>query len=188
MTKRVHAAALGSLSSFAPDPYGELTHFGRSFGGPGDMEKSCPCVKASCGLVTSTGIVKRCEQHNPVYTQTIRIAHKAHECPDRQTATSVPDERLMPGVFLSRTEMGLVLDIMMAVVAEEKVMLSRPAVEVLRKMAVHAGSDPMGWTPLVYRCEYEHEWSPTPTRSPDCQVCRQPFAGSRFHKSSVRFI
>lgn len=53
-------------------------HVGRSFTGH-DIEDTCPCPKAPCGLVAS--IRGDCPQHSPAAAKTIRRSHHAAACP-----------------------------------------------------------------------------------------------------------
>ncbi|MFE7399592.1 hypothetical protein [Streptomyces sp. NPDC057557] len=56
-------------------------HIGRSWDGPGDIEATCPCPKAPCGLVDRDNLNEDCEQHPPTRHKTIRTRHSADECP-----------------------------------------------------------------------------------------------------------
>lgn len=55
-------------------------HFGRSFGGAGHLEESCPCPKAPCGLVVYNEWSPNCGQHPPERGKTIRTSHPPEEC------------------------------------------------------------------------------------------------------------
>jgi hypothetical protein len=69
-----------AVADHAPtDPLPSTDHFGRSFGGPGDLEVGCPCRKAPCGLVDA--YAEHCPQHNPMAGKTIRTFHPAEQCP-----------------------------------------------------------------------------------------------------------
>ncbi|MEU3285600.1 hypothetical protein [Streptomyces longwoodensis] len=58
-----------------------MTHIGRSFGGPGHIEATCPCDLAPCGLVDTDSVSNECDQHPPTACKTIRTGHPAEDCP-----------------------------------------------------------------------------------------------------------
>jgi hypothetical protein len=56
-------------------------HIGRSFGGGGHLEATCPCPLTPCGLVDTATVVDECEQHPPARCKTIRTRHRPEDCP-----------------------------------------------------------------------------------------------------------
>lgn len=68
-------------------------HFGRSFGGAGHLEESCPCPKADCGLVVYGQWSLNCLQHPPERAKTIRSSHAPEDCPCYSpiTTTAAPN-------------------------------------------------------------------------------------------------
>lgn len=54
-------------------------HRGRSWGGPGPLEASCPCTKAACGLVADVN--PACAEHPDERAKTMRSLHYANWCP-----------------------------------------------------------------------------------------------------------
>lgn len=60
-------------------------HRGRSWGGPGPLEESCPCVKAACGLVAQ--VDPACTEHPDERAKTLRSAHLASLCPANSKET-----------------------------------------------------------------------------------------------------
>jgi len=67
-------------------------HTGRSWGGPGDIERDCLCPKAPCGLVANNSAAPDCDQHDG--SRTIRSSHRADHCPANPTnpAGPTPDQ------------------------------------------------------------------------------------------------
>lgn len=61
-------------------------HIGRSWGGPGPLEESCPCPKAPCGLVNMEDTHPDCLQHPWGRCKTMRTGHNAEDCPGAQPA------------------------------------------------------------------------------------------------------
>lgn len=59
-------------------------HIGRSFTGT-RIEDACPCEKAPCGLVDTTGIDPECTQHPWQRGNTIRQQHQPEDCPGHPT-------------------------------------------------------------------------------------------------------
>lgn len=59
-----------------------MTHVGRSFGGPGPIEATCPCELAPCGLVDMENVSDECDQHPPTACKTMRTGHRAEDCPE----------------------------------------------------------------------------------------------------------
>lgn len=56
-------------------------HMGRSFSGT-RLEDACPCPKAACGLVITTGLMTSdCPEHAFAATKTMRQGHRAEQCP-----------------------------------------------------------------------------------------------------------
>ncbi len=53
-------------------------HIGRAWTGH-EIEDTCPCPKASCGLVEQRSLTGGCDQHNG--TKTTRQGHPAERCP-----------------------------------------------------------------------------------------------------------
>lgn len=64
-------------------------HMGRSWAGC-DIEDSCPCVQASCGLVVSGQRDPSCTQHTS--DKSIRQQHSEEDCPAVRSVLS-PEER-----------------------------------------------------------------------------------------------
>jgi len=62
-------------------------HMGRSWVGH-ELEDSCPCPKAPCGLVRESQIDPSCPQHALDAAKTMRQAHSRKDCP----APHEPDE------------------------------------------------------------------------------------------------
>jgi hypothetical protein len=58
-----------------------MSHIGRSFGGPGHLEATCPCALAPCGLVDTENVSDECDQHPPMRCKTMRTGHPAENCP-----------------------------------------------------------------------------------------------------------
>lgn len=56
-------------------------HIGRSFGGGGHIEASCPCSLEPCGLVDTEKVADDCDHHPPAACKTMRTGHPADECP-----------------------------------------------------------------------------------------------------------
>ncbi|KUN16536.1 hypothetical protein AQJ23_44900 [Streptomyces antibioticus] len=56
-------------------------HIGRSFGGGGHIEASCPCELEPCGLVDQDKVDETCNQHPPAACKTMRSGHSAEDCP-----------------------------------------------------------------------------------------------------------
>lgn len=80
-------------------------HFGRSFGGAGHLEESCPCPKAPCGLVVMNEWDPACEQHPPERVKTIRSSHSPEECPELcRTEDGTAAETVVQSVMESLTE------------------------------------------------------------------------------------
>ncbi|MFG3014325.1 hypothetical protein ACGFZB_28680 [Streptomyces cinerochromogenes] len=59
-----------------------MTHIGRSFGGPGHIEATCPCDLAPCGLVDAGNVSDECDQHPTTAGKTMRTGHAAEDCPE----------------------------------------------------------------------------------------------------------
>lgn len=59
----------------------------RHWKGPGELEHTCPCPKAVCGMVPLREAV--CEQHDPRYAMTLRSGHRADHCPAREGENQV---------------------------------------------------------------------------------------------------
>lgn len=57
-------------------------HIGRSFEGH-QLEDSCPCKKARCGLAVATSD-PTCREHSFQAAKTIRQSHRAQDCPARK--------------------------------------------------------------------------------------------------------
>ncbi|GGX26816.1 hypothetical protein [Streptomyces chryseus] len=57
------------------------THVGRSWDGPGDIEATCPCPKAPCGLIDRDNVSDECDQHPYEHMKSIRTRHSADDCP-----------------------------------------------------------------------------------------------------------
>ncbi|MFE2994135.1 hypothetical protein ACFXG4_03875 [Nocardia sp. NPDC059246] len=55
-------------------------HIGRSWSGT-QLEDTCPCPKAPCGLVDDMNVDPDCGQHPYSRSKTIRQSHPADECP-----------------------------------------------------------------------------------------------------------
>jgi hypothetical protein len=66
-----------------------MTHIGRSFGGPGHIEATCPCPLAACGLVDMDNLSDECEQHPPERCKTMRTGHRPEDCPGTGKAVVV---------------------------------------------------------------------------------------------------
>ncbi|HLL34197.1 MAG TPA: hypothetical protein VK545_09960 [Streptomyces sp.] len=56
-------------------------HIGRSFGGGGHIEATCPCPLEPCGLIDTEKVVDECGQHPPARCKTMRTGHPAEDCP-----------------------------------------------------------------------------------------------------------
>lgn len=56
-------------------------HIGRSWGGPGPLEASCPCPKEPCGLVDASRALEECPQHHWRHAPAVRSRHAAEVCP-----------------------------------------------------------------------------------------------------------
>lgn len=55
-------------------------HIGRSWVGH-ELEDTCPCPKAPCGLVIQDSIPEDCKQHHWSAAKTTRQSHPASTCP-----------------------------------------------------------------------------------------------------------
>jgi len=55
-------------------------HVGRAFTGT-RIEDMCPCEKAPCGLVDTSGIDPACREHPWQRGNTIRQQHQPKDCP-----------------------------------------------------------------------------------------------------------
>lgn len=63
------------------DAAGVVLHLGRSWSGT-DLEDGCPCLKAPCGLVVSTGTAPDCVEHGYLHPpRTMRQGHPVERCP-----------------------------------------------------------------------------------------------------------
>lgn len=60
-------------------------HVGRAFTGT-DLEDSCPCPKAPCGLVIQDMADPACDQHPIDAAKTMRQIHRARLCPGHRAA------------------------------------------------------------------------------------------------------
>ncbi len=56
-------------------------HISRAWG-PDPFVDECPCEKAPCGLVVSSGVDPACPQHAIGASKTIRANHTVENCPD----------------------------------------------------------------------------------------------------------
>jgi hypothetical protein len=70
---------MSSLIADRPIVFGEM-HMGRSWLGH-ELEDSCPCPKAPCGLVAESQIDPSCPQHALDAAKTMRQAHFVRDCP-----------------------------------------------------------------------------------------------------------
>ncbi len=58
-----------------------VLHVGRAWSGT-DLEDGCPCVKAPCGLVVSSGTAADCPEHGWLHPpKTLRQGHPVERCP-----------------------------------------------------------------------------------------------------------
>ncbi|WP_052479933.1 hypothetical protein [Streptomyces sp. NBRC 110035] len=73
------------------------THIGRSFlGMRPDIEDSCPCPKAPCGLVIADEASPECGQHHWSAAKTMRQSHPADECPAEARPTPAAPAGSLP--------------------------------------------------------------------------------------------
>ena len=61
-------------------------HVGRAWEGLAPFEVDCPCGKAPCGLIDSSMISERCDQHRMSAAKTMRQMHGAGDCPMKPRA------------------------------------------------------------------------------------------------------
>lgn len=59
-------------------------HIGRSWTGH-ELEDSCPCTKATCGLVRKVLVDPTCPEHPDARVKTMRQVHLASRCPSERT-------------------------------------------------------------------------------------------------------
>lgn len=59
-------------------------HIGRSWGGPGEIEKNCPCPKIACGLVSAGDTSPDCLDHPVERVRSMRSAHPEDACPGKR--------------------------------------------------------------------------------------------------------
>jgi hypothetical protein len=92
--RKVPASYLGTPIAAAPvdsvnrpldarsylDEVREDSHIGRSWSGH-EVEDSCPCPKAACGLVPASATAPECEHHPAERSKSMRQIHMASRCP-----------------------------------------------------------------------------------------------------------
>lgn len=153
-------------------------HIGRAFSGH-YMEDDCECIQAACGLVLSTrsGIFNTdgCEQHDYVYSKTMRQIHSGELCPASPSAQLASKKfRPMKKPFL---DVKLAKRLLMSMKNTRDFALNlfdSDAVEAMRSMADACGLVPIEFTPVRHRGLYEHEFLATSSDPARCRWCSKP--------------
>lgn len=114
-------------------------HFGRSFGGAGHLEESCPCPKAPCGLVVMNEWDPECLQHPPERVKTIRSSHAPEDCPELcRTEDGTAAETVVQSVMESLTEQASELTFHQPLERGVRSALFATALELTRRAAAQA--------------------------------------------------
>ncbi len=170
----------------------EYIHLSRS-GVDSVMEDACDCIQAACGLVIgmpsalSAPTNAGCEQHDPVFSKTMRQMHYGDLCPAKPDVAIARDVtyREMKAPPVNRAKLKRSLLMFAATRDFRELPFPVLGVEAMRAVAESIGLNPMDFTPVQNRRAYLHDFFSPRATDLFCEVCRGTYEEGN-HKPIVQ--